>query len=90
MIRLLAACVLLIVLAIVAGTYLHFSPAIPIFVIVSVGFCLWARTGGEFWPQSLVQWRSGHGIYLRADDPWVAGSDPNDTAETDGPGPEHR
>ena len=90
MIKLLAACVLLIVLAIVAGAYLHFSPAIPIFVIVSAGFCLWARTGDEFWPQSLVQWRSGHGIYIRRDDQFVVGADPDDTADHEGPDPNRR
>jgi hypothetical protein len=90
MIKLLAACIVLIVLAIAAGAYLHFSPVIPIFVIVSAGFCLWARTGGEFWPSSGVGWWFGHGIYLRRDDQFVVGSDPDDTADREGPDPEHR
>jgi hypothetical protein len=90
MIKLVTACVLLIVLAIVAGSSLHFSPAIPIFIIVSVGFCLWARSGGEFWPSSGLDWWFGRGIYLRRDDQFVIGSDPDDTAGREGPDPERR
>jgi hypothetical protein len=90
MIKLVTACVLLIVLAIVAGSSLHFSPAIPIFIIVSVGFCLWARSGGEFWPSSGLDWWFGRGIYLRRDDQFVIGSDPDDTADREGPDPERR
>jgi hypothetical protein len=45
MIKLLAACIVLIVLAIAAGAYLHFSPVIPIFVIVTPAVSSGRRAG---------------------------------------------
>jgi hypothetical protein len=90
MVKLYCAVALLFVFALIAIAYLNVNPILT-FVLASVGLYLFARSGGgSLWPQSIVQWGAGRGIYLRGDDRWVEGSDPNDTADREGPDPEHR
>jgi hypothetical protein len=90
MFKLVGAIALLIVVALVALAYLQLSPILT-FVIISVGLYLFARKGdGSLWPDSIADWTSGHGIYLGRKDQYVAGSDPDDTADKQGPDPERR
>ena len=89
--KLIIAVALLIGFALFALAYLHLNPILT-FVIASVALYLFARKGdGSLWPDSIgTDWGSGHGIYLGRKDQYVAGSDPNDTADKQGPDPERR
>jgi hypothetical protein len=90
MFKLVGAVALLIVVALVALAYLQLSPILT-FIIVSAGFYLFARKGDDsLWPDSIAEWVSGRGIYLGRKDQYVAGSDPDDTADKQGPDPERR
>jgi hypothetical protein len=90
MFKLVGAFVLLMVVALVALAYLQLNPILT-FVIVSVGLYLFARKGdGSLWPDSIADWASGRGVYLGRKDQYVAGSDPDDTADKQGPDPSHR
>jgi hypothetical protein len=82
--KLLSFVAALFVAALVALAYFHFNPILT-FVVISAGLYLFARKGGgALWPpDSAVQWRSGHGIYLRRDDQNVAGIEPDGTADAD-------
>ena len=90
MLRLFAVVALLFVFALVAIACFHVGPVLT-FLLVSAILYLFAHSGDDsFWPRSIVQWGAGRGIYLRGDDRWVEGADPNDTADREGPDPEHR
>jgi hypothetical protein len=83
--KLVGAIALLIVAAVVALAYFHLSPVLT-FIIIGVALYLFARKGdGEdsLSPQSVVDWGSGHGIYLRRDDKFVSGIESDATADKD-------
>jgi hypothetical protein len=82
-VKLIAAVALLIVGVVMALAYLHLNPILT-FVIVSAALYLFSRKGdGSLWPETVVRWGSGHGIYLRRDDRYVAGIEPESTADKD-------
>jgi hypothetical protein len=67
--RMLALVIALIVGALVAGAYLHFNPAIPIFLILGFGVYMVGRIGGpQLPPGTHLGLGSGHGIYLERGD----------------------
>ena len=81
--KLIGAVALLIGFALFALAYLHLNPILT-FVIVSAALYLFSRKGdGSLWPETVVRWGSGHGIYLRRDDQYVAGVEPDGTADKD-------
>jgi hypothetical protein len=82
-VKLVGAIALLIVFAVFALAYLHLNTILT-FVIVSAALYLFSRKGdGSLWPQSLVEYWSGRGIYLRRSDQFVAGVEPDSTADKD-------
>ncbi len=90
MVKLFGTVALLFVFAVVAIAYFNIHPILT-FLLASAMLYLFARGGDAMlWPRSIVQWGAGRGIYLRGDDRWVDGADPNDTADREGPDPEHR
>jgi hypothetical protein len=61
--------VLLIIVALVAGAYFDFSPAIPIFVILGFGIYMVGRIGGPQLPEGThVTHGDTYGIYLGGKD----------------------
>jgi hypothetical protein len=82
--KLVGAIALLIGFALFALAYLHLNPILT-FVIVSAALYLFCRKGDDsLWPKGgAVQWRSGHGIYLRRDDQNVAGIESDGAADAD-------
>jgi hypothetical protein len=68
-IKLMLAVILLVFAALVAGAYLGFSPAIPIFIILGFGIYMVGRIGGPPLPENApLPWGGGHGIYMRGQD----------------------
>ena len=69
MLKLLALVTALIIAAMVAGTYLHFNPAIPIFIILGFGICMVGRIGGPQVPEGThVSLATLYGVYLSGQD----------------------
>jgi ABC-type branched-subunit amino acid transport system permease subunit len=67
--KLLALVIALIIAAMVAGAYLHFNPAIPIFVILGFGIYMVGRIGGPRLPDgSHAGFGYTYGIYLHRED----------------------
>ena len=91
MFKLVGAIIVLIVFVVVALAYLQLNPVLT-FAIASVGLYLFARKGdGGLWPDSIgTDMGSGHGIHLGRKDQYVVGSDPDDTADKQGPDPWRR
>jgi hypothetical protein len=89
MIKLLLAVMVLIALALVAGVYLGFNPAILIFAILGFGIYKVGDIGGPALPTggASSHWGSGHGIYFDRDDVWVTGSDSKDAGGSDDDSP---
>lgn len=74
--KLLISVVLLIALALVAGSALQFNPVIVIFVILGFGIFMVGRWDTpDLPPGNQTHWGSGQGIYFGRDDVWVSGSD---------------
>jgi hypothetical protein len=80
MITLLVLVIVPIGLALVAGGYLGFNPALMIFAILGFGIYTVGCIGGPALPSGGkgIHWGSGHGIYFDRDDVWVSGSDTED------------
>jgi hypothetical protein len=84
MLKLLFAVILMVVLALVAGAWLHFDPAWPIIAILATGIVAFGfagdpTAGGELASRGRpAHWGGGHGIYFDQDDAWAAGSDDAD------------
>jgi hypothetical protein len=85
MIKVLLAVIALIAVAMVAGVYFSFNPAILIFLILGFGLYMVTCIGGPALPADApVMWGSGHGIYLRSkdyapdDDTSCGGADPRE------------
>jgi hypothetical protein len=69
MIKLLAAVVLMIAAALVAGAYFDFSPAFPIFAILGFGIYMVGRIGGPELPEGIhVSWGNTYGVHLSGQD----------------------
>jgi hypothetical protein len=67
--KLLALVIALIIAAMVDGAYLHFNPAIPIFVILGFGIYMVGRIGGPRLPDgSHAGFGNTYGIYLHRED----------------------
>jgi hypothetical protein len=82
-VQLVLAVALLIGFALFALAYLHLNPILT-FIIVSAALYLFSRKGdGSLWPESLAEWASGHRIYLRRDDQYIAGVERDGTADKD-------
>jgi hypothetical protein len=67
--KLLALVVALIIAAMVACAYLHFNPAIPIFIILGFGIYTVGRIGGPLLPPGThAGFGDTYGVYLHRDD----------------------
>ena len=67
--KLLALVVALIIPAMVACAYLHFNPAIPIFIILGFGIYTVGRIGGPLLPPGThAGFGDTYGVYLHRDD----------------------
>ncbi len=77
--KLLLAVFLLIVLAMVAGTYLGFNPILLIFAILGLGLYLVARGAPALQWREGPYWGHGRGIYFDRDDNLVQGREPDTT-----------
>jgi hypothetical protein len=73
MFKVVLAVILLIALAMFAGVYFGFNPALIILAILGVGFYLVSNSGGPAPPASNRFFGLGYGIYTDADDSWIAG-----------------
>ncbi len=80
MFKLLIVVMLLIVVALIGGAYLHFDPSWSILAILGFGVFMVGRIGGPTVPPGSkpTHWGSGHGIYFDPDNVWVSGSDSED------------
>jgi hypothetical protein len=53
----------------VAGAYLHFNPAIPIFIILGFGIYMVGRIGGPQFPEGThVSFGDTYGVHLHGQD----------------------
>lgn len=69
MLKLLTFVVLLIIVALVAGAYFNFNPAIAIFLILGFGIYMVGRIGGPQLPEGAhVTWGDTYGVHLRGRD----------------------
>jgi hypothetical protein len=67
--KLLALVIALIIAAMVAGAYLHFNPAIPIFIILGFGIYRVGRIGGPQFPEGThVSFGDTYGVHLHGQD----------------------
>ena len=79
MFKLFFSVMLLILAAIAAGAYFHFSPIIPIFALLGLGIYGVCRGAPALtWRDGSV-WGHGHGIYFDRDDNLVQGREPDTT-----------
>jgi hypothetical protein len=67
--KLLVLVMALIIGALVAGAYLHFNPAIPIFLILGFGIYMVGRIGGPLLPSGThAGFGDTYGVYLHRQD----------------------
>jgi len=64
MLKVLAAVILLIIAALVAGAYFHINPALAIFIILGGGIYLVGRIGGPSLPEGARVWGDTYGVHL--------------------------